>query len=312
MADLKKGDWVRRISGVSLSTDAGRHDADFVGQIDEVKMESWGMSEIVFTNGHRGLANMYEPWKPKVGDRVRCVTGTSLITKGKEYVVTGVTDSVLWVDRKERGIADYPYEYFEPITAETPVVAEAQPAPLKIEAGKFYRTRDGRKVGPMKASSWSDGWYDESASITSQRWEKDGSYIIGQTTQLDLIAEWTDEPATTTEVTNDNAAPATPKFKVGDVVEALYDWCEVKAGETYTVKAAKDELVALLVDEDGDPWCHMTFGEVKLVEPAPVPPSTPTTTTPTNLTINVTNLADLDAVIAKLKKIRKLQRQIAA
>jgi len=31
-------------------------------------------TEAVFTNGHAGLIEMYEPWQPRVGERVR-VTG---------------------------------------------------------------------------------------------------------------------------------------------------------------------------------------------------------------------------------------------
>jgi len=71
---------------------------------------------------------------------------------------------------------------------------------MKIEAGKFYKTRDGRKVGPMdwvdsrftsipSAGYWKDderrSWY-ENGRIT---WE--GEELPG-----DIISEWQDTPPT--------------------------------------------------------------------------------------------------------------------
>jgi hypothetical protein len=66
---------------------------------------------------------------------------------------------------------------------------------LKIEAGKYYRTRDGRKVGPMRQDKkvWSDGVWTDGI----QGWYEDGSYWTTRKTYQDLIAEWTDEPDTT-------------------------------------------------------------------------------------------------------------------
>ena len=66
---------------------------------------------------------------------------------------------------------------------------------LKIEAGKYYRTRDGRKVGPMErdevdGKDWREKdngahlWYDDGSS-----WSDD--------CERDLIAEWQDQPART-------------------------------------------------------------------------------------------------------------------
>jgi hypothetical protein len=70
---------------------------------------------------------------------------------------------------------------------------------MKIEAGKFYRTRDGRKVGPMEVSRdatypWkaraNDGWRSFTGS---------GLFLLhAYPSALDLIAEWVDpapEPA---------------------------------------------------------------------------------------------------------------------
>lgn len=72
---------------------------------------------------------------------------------------------------------------------------------LQIEAGKYYRTRDGRKVGPMyeRGGEWIcdhqvDGyvpmWHLKTgvANFTTEGPESDDP-------QYDLIAEWTDDPA---------------------------------------------------------------------------------------------------------------------
>lgn len=74
---------------------------------------------------------------------------------------------------------------------------------LQIEEGKFYRTRDGQKVGPMSrfypgfSSTWS-GW-------TSGRriWENNGRHgdessdnrlrTVKRDPQRDLVAEWIEE-----------------------------------------------------------------------------------------------------------------------
>ena len=76
-----------------------------------------------------------------------------------------------------------------------------QPA-LQIEAGKYYRTRDGRKVGPMFVGR--DGecsgfpWTDRDSNEFG-RWSQEGedgeTYMMGEA-DGDLIAEWQeDQPA---------------------------------------------------------------------------------------------------------------------
>lgn len=73
---------------------------------------------------------------------------------------------------------------------------------MQIEAGKYYKTRDGRKVGPMAAND-NDMWpwiVKGSMPRTGFAWKQDGigcSYSPHSEydTNLDLIAEWTDTPA---------------------------------------------------------------------------------------------------------------------
>lgn len=91
-----------------------------------------------------------------------------------------------------------------------------EPATIKIEAGKFYKTRDGRKVGPMLFENFGDGepWH---TSDTCRWWSDDGTRRDGSNGESDdLIEEWIDEPAA--KASNDNAAP---KFKVGDRVVVI-------------------------------------------------------------------------------------------
>ncbi|KAB2679763.1 hypothetical protein [Brucella pseudintermedia] len=68
-------------------------------------------------------------------------------------------------------------------------------SPLTIETGKFYRTRDGRKVGPM--DGWTSDQFRERAG-DGRYWTVDG-IGHGEAKGEDLIAEWVDEPSS-----NDN------------------------------------------------------------------------------------------------------------
>lgn len=69
---------------------------------------------------------------------------------------------------------------------------------LKIEEGKFYRTRDGRKVGPVRtfygsstryAFDVDSGDYEFGGTL----WSEHGASDEGS--EEDLVAEWVDEPA---------------------------------------------------------------------------------------------------------------------
>ncbi|WP_421565713.1 ribosomal protein L7/L12 [Ochrobactrum sp. EDr1-4] len=64
-----------------------------------------------------------------------------------------------------------------------------QLAPFKIEAGKYYRTRDGRKVGPVR----SEGLYWGAPEVNDSYYD-DGRQWRTYESHHDLIAEWVDEP----------------------------------------------------------------------------------------------------------------------
>ncbi len=80
---------------------------------------------------------------------------------------------------------------------------------MKTEEGKFYRTRDGQKVGPMRATpeEWGYGqwcWTDaddlKDVEDGNRLWDDNGLSGFGPHDEdpWDLVAEWTDtapEPA---------------------------------------------------------------------------------------------------------------------
>jgi hypothetical protein len=66
---------------------------------------------------------------------------------------------------------------------------------LKIEAGKFYRTRDGRKVGPMVKDGYYNGGFPWMYDIGAGWWSDDGQRKSRRMREThDIIAEWTDAP----------------------------------------------------------------------------------------------------------------------
>ncbi len=77
---------------------------------------------------------------------------------------------------------------------------------MKIESGKFYKTRYGQKVGPMKQPpvtriagfNWAD---PENAAWRGAMWRDDGTFAIEPVEDArDIIAEWS-EPMDLTSIT---------------------------------------------------------------------------------------------------------------
>lgn len=66
---------------------------------------------------------------------------------------------------------------------------------MKIESGKYYRTRDGRKVGPMINEGWSDGepW---TADNSNRYYTDNGTRVIDAGESDDIISEWPSETLT--------------------------------------------------------------------------------------------------------------------
>lgn len=113
-----------------------------------------------------------------------------------------------------------------------------EPAPLVIEEGKAYRTRDGRKVGPMsKAGSGADAYAfyghvacDVRGTEFDRVFQADGKHgsaghggVVENIAELDIVAEWTaaDEPAVSIpELMQDLAVIEKPDVKAEIADEA--------------------------------------------------------------------------------------------
>lgn len=69
---------------------------------------------------------------------------------------------------------------------------------MKIEEGKFYRTRGGMKAGPMRLAPLQTYPWRAEAPVHPRyatSWTDDGRFhtIHNDCTDYDLVAEWTDE-----------------------------------------------------------------------------------------------------------------------
>lgn len=172
--------------------------------------------------------------KFKVGDRVRVVNNHTdrLDCTGQEGVVRSADDDGDVVVR----LADGDRFFKE---------SELEPAALTIQAGRYYRTRDGRKVGPMRETLYGQ-WVDTKRTITSYGWSDNGTFIAGATSRLDLIAEWVDEP-TPAKPANDNGSTA--GFTVPlCAYEDDFDICGHRDSDDDIVQLSVSELTAALAE----------------------------------------------------------------
>ena len=146
--------------------------------------------------------------KFKVGDRVRAVDGTAILVKDREYTVVAPTDigpaHHVFVNTGANGVLNYTDDFFE-LVAAAPAAAT-----LTVEEGKFYRTRDGRKVGPV--DEWREGAFREKEG-DGRFWHTNGEGQVDAVGE-DLVAEWVDEP----EVAPAHAAAA-PEIEITGTIE---------------------------------------------------------------------------------------------
>ncbi|MBA8838131.1 hypothetical protein [Ochrobactrum sp. RH2CCR150] len=137
----------------------------------------------------------------KVGDRVRLIKD-GLSTTG---AVGKLATIEAWSGGKVVDNGQYLLNIDGPVDYETlavrPQYTRASPkcfellAPsLAIETGKFYRTRDGRKVGPITRTGFKELVWESNDCY----YDEDGRALYLESTN-DLIAEWVDDPAS-----NDN------------------------------------------------------------------------------------------------------------
>jgi len=231
MGKFKIGDRVRVI-GASDSSQEKYKGTTFTIDSDEGNLDgeqSWAGKD--HGSPYRWKESQMElasAWRPKVGDRVRFTKdnpngGAVYGAKGEDFIVArGICDSFIY--GKQVSI-NHPRHFFKPdapISAleHLPAAAELKPVPLKIEAGKFYKRRDGVKMGPAVPCDDPIASFNLKGPVNHENryydaYGKHGAEYINNEPSFDLIAEWVEEPA----VANDNAAK--PKFKVGDRVRIV-------------------------------------------------------------------------------------------
>ncbi|TIN83056.1 hypothetical protein [Mesorhizobium sp.] len=132
------------------------------------------------------------------------------------------------------------------------------PATLRIEAGKFYKTRDGRKVGPMRDDVYGWMWATVDGATRSFRVD-DGKH--GYIESLDLVAEWTD--LTIADIVARHSASGTA------IVAVLEGGLPRPATRPYvhtTVSAAETEASRLARTNPGKEFGVYTLGPVAKVE----------------------------------------------
>ena len=227
-----------------------------------------------------GDDDIVEAWVPKVGERVVEAEPKQYDFVGhwrdywensqgplvdNTFVVTSVgAEWISYSNREDGGGPNCTVKLLQPAPI-APQPAAQEQAALKIEAGRYYKTRDGRKVGPMKTSrmpKWpfeggavgeGDAWYN--ADGTCPHIPDDDLIAEWQETtnvgaQVDTLAEEYGSPVAASDddaASNDNAAE--PKFKVGDWVHSIEDGpTNNKVG---TVVAYDGSLVPYLVRFDG-------------------------------------------------------------
>ena len=186
--------------------------------------------------------------KFKVGDRVRL----KYVNTYERWGAKGEEGTVIVADDRDddcRVRFDVAGEWFARWGILEPVAVAPATATLTIEAGKYYKTRDGRKVGPMEHWNVYDGqfFHAPEGNFYGEYWQENGvngEPHIGQDDSLDLIAEWADEPAA--------VAGATAAFKVGDRVR-------LTERNTHDRWGAKDEEGTVLIGGGGALDCHVDF-----------------------------------------------------
>jgi ribosomal protein L7/L12 len=241
MAKFEKGQWLR------VTNNDGAPSQYKVGEIGKVEITY--SDDMVRLEGKTAgmFDHRFEAWQPKVGDRVR-------VTYGHGWDGDGVVNStglgIFIVTLQTGDRAGEEGGFF---------LSDLQPATLTIEAGKFYKTRDGRKVGPAFVNG-STTTFGEAGNLASAVWTDTGRQSLrgDLTTELpnDIVAEWPVATAAPVGVqvdtineeygpvvpavpaaSNDNGPlssligksftatvtlpTAKPKFKVGDVVRPL-------------------------------------------------------------------------------------------
>lgn len=95
---------------------------------------------------------------------------------------------------------------------------------MQLEVGKYYKTRDGRKIGPMvdAKNGADDHWKSILPCEGYTYWHDNGSHWFYDERPSDLIAEWSDaQSPTLSGDTIDDIAIDSLKFHMDKDMEPL-------------------------------------------------------------------------------------------
>lgn len=115
---------------------------------------------------------------------------------------------------------------------------------MKIEIGKIYRTRDGRKAHVFNKNTLGYPYPMEvlvSESECLHFYDEMGNYVAGESSKWDLVAEWVDEPKTWGEMTPEEkgalllAAHEHRPMEFLGRYESTGKWLSMGRGDTYFV-----------------------------------------------------------------------------
>ena len=96
---------------------------------------------------------------------------------------------------------------------------------MEIKAGKYYKTRDGHKVGPMIREADGDFMANHPDGRGTVSWKPDGVRYKGREPEADLIAEWVDEPKLWKDMTPEEKGALLLAYHEGKTIEGFWDGC---------------------------------------------------------------------------------------
>lgn len=155
----------------------------------------------------------------KVGDRVRYGEHLATVREYKPHIHGGPYliefDDDVGFGHTGNGMADTPLAKNRGWWVKPDFLA---PATLTIREGRYYKTRDGRRVGPMRHEGWSDGepW---TADHWSRYWTDKGGRVVPLNEPDDLIAEWPSD---------DTAGFTVPICALEESEIAAGDWVKIE------------------------------------------------------------------------------------
>ena len=142
---------------------------------------------------------------------------------------------------------------------------------MKVEVGKFYKTRDGRKVGPMRFGYGVRGYDWDAGGVygTCQFYSDTGKADDGH--EFDLIAEWTDTPTDVSRAPDLRDLDYTPINLEKPIYEAVPDMRPLEHFHpgpviTETVKRIVPGVYGKVeVTDLGNIWMQPTISRAELI-----------------------------------------------